>query len=356
MLLVGLALLISIISLLVINRDIISIDSLKRMFLYRDSYTEAFTYSDDKNNSCAALGDGLLVASESGFEFYDKSGETAISDEFTMTSPSAVSAGNRAMVYDVGGRSLRVLDEQEIIFEIESDYAIISAQINENGWVALSSEETGAKGLVTVYNSQGKAVYEWHSRTGYLISAAVSPDNMRIAALTMTGDGTRIVFFDLDSKDEQGAYPAEGELFYSIMYTSGGQVLAVSEDKVIYLDGDGALTGGYAYETAYLRALAFDGALALYLGDTGSGSAGRLVLLDETGELLGEAETDREILSVSMCGKYLGVLYSDGLDIYRGDLTLYNETSDTVGADSVLMRADGTTLLVKSYQTTVYIP
>jgi len=359
-LLLALVLVVILVSFLVVNRDNLTIDGLKRSISYRNlgesSLAETFSYAAGKEGSFGAFGGGLVVAGRSGFTYYDKSGKAALSDEVSMSDPVLSTGGSYGMVYDLGGTDLRVFDKQDIIYEVTADNKIISAQMNQNGWAAVCTEGTDANGVVTVYNSTGEAVYEWYSRTGYLVSAAVSPDDKHMSVLTMTGEGSRIVGFDLGSDEEQGEYIAEESLIFSIMYTSAGTVLALAEDSVVYLDKSVQLVTSYEYESSYLRSFAFDDVLALYLGDTGSGSTGRLVLLGEKGELLGEEQASRGVISMSVSGKYLGVLYDDGLEIYRGSLTLYHDTEDADGMDAVIMRSDGTALLIGSYQATLYIP
>jgi hypothetical protein len=129
---------------------------------------------------------------------------------------------------------------------------IISARLNANGWLALCTQESGYKGRVTVYNSNGGEEYEWYSAKGYTLSAEVSPNNAEMAVLTLTEDGSRIVFFRLDSTDEVSSSTLSDELVSEIDYIDADSVLAVSEDRLAVVGEDGISDTLYDYAGKYL--------------------------------------------------------------------------------------------------------
>ena len=59
---------------------------------------------------------------------------------------------------------------------------------------------------------------------------------------------------------------------------------------------------------------------------------------------------------MSACGRYLAVLTTEGLTIYTQDLTVYAETVETGNATAVVMRKDGSVLLLGGGQGRLYIP
>ena len=62
------------------------------------------------------------------------------------------------------------------------------------------------------------------------------------------------------------------------------------------------------------------------------------------------------MLDVSAAGSYLAVLTSSELTIYKSDLTVYASASNSWGARRVLMRADGSALLVTAESASLYLP
>ena len=87
-----------------------------------------------------------------------------------------------------------------------------------------------------------------------------------------------------------------------------------------------------------------------------SGSAGKLVTVSADGGLLALLQTQRDVLDISAAGKYLAVLYSDELVIYYSDLTEYASLEDTQYARGVLMRPDGTAVLLGASRGWLFVP
>ena len=78
--------------------------------------------------------------------------------------------------------------------------------------------------------------------------------------------------------------------------------------------------------------------------------------VDEAGQELGTVYVGQEILSLSACGKYVAILTPEGLSVYDRGLELYAQTADVGSATSVLMRRDGSVLLLGGGEGHLYIP
>ena len=63
-----------------------------------------------------------------------------------------------------------------------------------------------------------------------------------------------------------------------------------------------------------------------------------------------------EIQDISACGKYLAVLYLDRLVIYNPMLEAYASLKGTEAVRGVLMRSDGSALLLFSESAKLFLP
>ena len=95
---------------------------------------------------------------------------------------------------------------------------------------------------------------------------------------------------------------------------------------------------------------------AVLLNRYQTGSVGRLVTVGGDGTELGSLDVNQEILSMSAAGRYLAVLYMDTLVIYNRELQVYASLRGTDYARSVLMRPDGSALLLSSEVATLFLP
>ena len=86
----------------------------------------------------------------------------------------------------------------------------------------------------------------------------------------------------------------------------------------------------------------------------------RAILALETAEecqaFLEDIMTTREVLDISAAGRYLAVLYTDSLVLYNQDLQVYASLNGTDFATGVLLRADGSALLLSAENAGLFLP
>lgn len=99
-----------------------------------------------------------------------------------------------------------------------------------------------------------------------------------------------------------------------------------------------------------------DGFTALLLNRYKSGGVGRLVTVDTDGQEIAALDVNEEILSISAAGRYLAVLYMDSVVIYTEELEIYAQLEGTDYARSVLMRQDGSALLLAAESAHLFLP
>ena len=264
----------------------------------------------------ASLDDGSIVAAGTlGLQVLDAQGGETLRDPFRMTTPAISAAHGRAVAFDIGGTAVRVFGKTGVIASIETSGIIISASINRNGWFPICTQEGSlSRGVVAVYNSSGSLVYRVTMGTGYVLSAVLSQDNKSVAILNLTDFGSRITFYDLDSTDVVREFILPGKLVYDLRYLDNGDVLAISEDSLFVVEDSNDSKELYGFGSRRLGGYTIDGGLiAIHLLDFGVGHNGRITAIGEDGALLGEIETDREIISMSAGDGILAVLQNEGV-------------------------------------------
>ncbi|MCL2390981.1 MAG: DUF5711 family protein [Oscillospiraceae bacterium] len=275
-----------------------------------------------RNRTFANLGDGIAAAGTLGIQVLDHNGNETLRDAFRMFRP-AVSANNgRAIAFDIGGTAARVFDSGQLISSIEASGPIVSASVNQRGWVAVSTQEDNAlRGVITVYNDRGIGMYRVNLGSGYALSAALSNDNRTLAVLNLIDTGSRVALFHgLRGQEPDSEFILPGSLVLDIRFLSNNNLLAISTDSLIIIDDDG--NGSALFEFFEKRLSGFiiqDGVIILNLMDYGVGHVGRVVKLDERGRIQGELTTNREIISMSYKNGSLFVLRNDGITIYDSE-------------------------------------
>ena len=348
-------------------RDGTGFDVLRRYFSYGSvesaSGESIYDYDASTNNRFAVLGDHLAVLSESSLQILNKNGEEVWATPVKMASPALVHGGNRAAAYDVGGTTLHVLDEKGEVQTLEatSEEPFISVTMNRQGWLAVTTEKKNRKGVVTVYDTEMKEIFAFHSSSRFVMDAYVTDDCKYLAAVTLGQEGgtfvSNIVLYDLTKEDPVADYDVLDGLVLEIGQLDG-KLLTVSDTCLTLANTGGQILGTYGYKGEYLReySLEADDFAALLLNRYQSGSVGRIVTVAPDGTEIASLPINNEVQSMSAKGRYLAVLYLDSLVIYNKDLEVYASLQGIGDAREVLVRADGSALLLSTEEARIFLP
>ena len=350
-------------------RDTVGMDGVRRLFTYNkatageDGGVELFRYDNDRTATYAMLGDSLIIASTTRLQQLGKDGVELWSETVNFTHPAIVVGAQTAAVYDVGGTEFYLLGTHGLLRSMseQAENGVLSATINRSDYLALTTLKSGYRSAVTVYTSGGEPVFTFNSSERYISDACVLGDNRHLGMVSMgEADGvfaSRLSFYAFNSETALSETILGGSMVLSLS-DFGGKLAALEDDRLTVFSADGSLSGSCRYEYPYLRGRALSNAnfAVLALSRYRSGSAMRIVTVDTDGQILGRADERREILDVSAAGRYVAVLYSDSLTLYTSDMTTYATLDGTDFARQVIMREDGTAVLIGASRAWLFIP
>ena len=355
--------------LLVVFRDRLNIDSIRRWFHYRsltisdNGRAESFTYDGDLNCTFAVLDGDLLVCSGNAISLYSGSGTRYIHEQVSMNNPVVNTNGTLAVVYDAGGSSLYVLGQRTLVWSANDLECILSARLNRNGQLTVVTQASGYRGMVTVYDAAYNPVMSVSLTSAFVMDAALSDDGHTLATLTVgQSDGAFTTGLELYAMDySSGSYQAD----VSCSLGSGVALdLRHTQLAVWTLSDRGMTVTDHAGQTVwvdwsnrYLRryTLSGDGFAVALLGRYRAGSQAELWVVDAQGgrQML---ELNEQVMSIAAAGRYIAVLTGDRLDIYTDELVLYSSLKGTQGARAVLLMPDGSAILVSADSAGFYVP
>ena len=346
-------------------KDLSSLDSVRRLFSYnkvtQDEQGKVEMYSC--SNTFALLGDHLIVASTTGVSIYSSSCSVVDSMSVKLTNPAIAVGGQTAAVYDIGGQTLLIYSASGLVRDMSGECSgnILSVSVNSSDYLALNAEKSGYKSAVTVYDASGEKTFAFNSSEHYVIDAVVMRDCKRMAAVTLgESDGTfadTVSIYSLGSDKADSVNTLTGSLLLSLDSVAG-TLSCLTDESLTLFSSDGTLSGSYRYEYPYLRgsSMGGDNYAALLLSRYRSGSTMKLVTVSSDGTEMASLDSSQEVLSMSAAGKYIAVLYSDSLVLYTPQLQEYARLDGTEYARSVIMREDGTAVLIGSSSAWLYIP
>ncbi|MCL2401589.1 MAG: DUF5711 family protein [Oscillospiraceae bacterium] len=319
-----------------------------------------YNFNVGRNRVFADLSGSLAAAGTLGIQVLDASSDEALRESFRMENPAISAQNGRAVAYDIGGTDIRVFTGTEIVSSIEANGRIVSATINPNGWIAVATQvDGGYRGVVTVYNDRGRDVFRvFLVEEGHVLTAVLSSDNRTLSILTLRETGSVISRWETGRASEapQSYVELPDELVIDISHLPNGSLLAVSTESLHIIDRNSSSREIFNFSGRRLGRYAKDGGhITLHLLDYGVGNSGQLITLRENGSVIGELETNREILSMSANDGYLAVLWNDGLMFYNSQFNEFPaaENAFSIAGINRVIAINGAALAAGDYSAVV---
>ena len=334
-------------------------DADRLMILSTDKIAEAkaeYVFDAGSAQVFSPAGSGLAAAASTGFQLMDADGGIAVSHLFKMETPAIAAGEDFVVFYDIGTPSMAVAYFNGAVSELTAPGNIISVTVSDGGYVSVTTDCTGYRGLITVYDPRLEPVYEWYSSSAWVISGVVSPDNRLLAALSYTASGSEVRFFSLTSTEQQAAFSVSDTVLLDVHWMTQSQLCAYSTEQAIFFNSRGVWSDTYSFDGQYLTDCSFDGeGFAVFaLSRYRAGSAATLVSLDANGRVLGTAEIVSEIVSLTASGTEALVLCPDGVILLSSSLAEKGQLAGLTGFKYALLRDRSEALLVSSNYAELY--
>jgi len=354
---------------LVVYRDRFNLDALRRWLSYRTLQTdelgeaEPFTHAGGNKLSLAYLDSGILLSSASGAHYYSFSGEQYAEELLGLEDPVLSASGRAGVVYDVGGQSLFLFrdGEERLALELDGNADLLSARVNESGWLAVTAQQSGYKGVVTVYDQSGKAVEGIKLSSTFAVDAALSPDCETVAVVTMDHSGgafaSRVSFYPV-GQEEPASFADLGGMAVLDLDFEEDRLWVLGEDRLTIVPTDGGEVRSYFFGRSYLKAceLGGDGFALLLLGRYRAGSADQALSIGPDGTVTAVLGLSGQTLDCAAAGGYCSLLTGSRLTVYTPDLKQYAALSSTQGAKYTALSPNGSSLLASDQQAWLFIP
>lgn len=322
-----------------------------------------YQYPAYDGNAYAVYENGLVVATSSGLMLYDETGSPLTEISAAMDSPNVNVAGNYVAAWDIGGTTLCAARSGEEHLNRTLDHTILDVDLSANGDMVFASGADGYRTMLTMMDNQTQERFKWYSSAQYLPLCAVNSGGTQLAAIALGQDQgaftSSLLLLDPTVEEQEPVQVALGnQLIYELDYLQDRYLCAVGETSLQLLRTTGEVHGSYGYNGEHLMKydISGDGFVTLALNPYQTGSQYVLKTVEYDGQERGSLALGQEVLHLSVAGDYVAVLTASGLQIYTSDLQLYAQTDDVLGVTQVLMREDGTAVLVAANHASLFLP
>ena len=322
-----------------------------------------YQYPAYDGNAYAVYENGLVVATSSGLMLYDETGSPLTEISTAMDNPNVNVAGNYVAAWDIGGTTLCAARSGEEHLNRTLDHTILDVDLSANGDMVFASGADGYRTMLTMMDNQTQERFKWYSSAQYLPLCAVNNGGTQLAAIALGQEQgaftSSLLLLDPTVEEQEPVQVALGnQLIYELDYLQDRYLCAVGETSLQLLRTTGEVHGTYGYNGEHLMKydISGDGFITLALNPYQTGSQYVLKTVEYDGQERGSLALGQEVLHLSVAGDYVAVLTASGLQIYTSDLQLYAQTDDVLGVTQVLMREDGTAVLVAANHASLFLP
>lgn len=281
----------------------------------------------------------------------------------SVENPVLSASRTTAVAYDAGNQSLFVFrgGAESFRLSLTGSNNLLSARVNDSGWLAVTAQQSGFKGAVTVYNSHGREVITIGLSSVFAVDAAVSPNGQSVAVVTMgqeQGDFfSRLLLYPLD-QTEPSLQVDLGALTVLDLDYEEGLLWVLGEDRLLTVPTDGTETHTYFLTPNHLKgcSLEGDGFALLLEGPYRSGGAAQAVIVDGSAQTVRSIPLAGQVLDYSAAGEYFALLSGSRLTIYGQEADPYAVLDNPQAARHVDLAPNGSALLANAQQAWLYIP
>lgn len=356
---------------LVIYRDTVNVDVFKRWLAYRSmaaggsGESAPFSHAGGDKLSVAYLDSGIVTASAAGTHYYSLDGEPLAEEVCTLENPVLAASRTTAVVYDAGNQSLFAFRGGEEYFQLslEGNADLLSARPNESGWLAVTAQQSGYKGAVTVYDRRGGEVIQISLSSVFVVDAAVSPDGQTVAVVTIGQESgaffSRLLLYRVN-QEEPFAQVDLGSLAVLDMDYDDGVIWMLGEDRLLTVSllPEEQRVQTYFISPNYLKgcSLGGDGFALLLVGRYRSGGAAQALRIDSSAQVIQSIPLSGQVLDYAAAGGFCALLSGSQLSIYNIEQELSAGVENTRAARKVALSANGSAVLANGQQAWLYIP
>lgn len=309
------------------NRDQINGDNFRRLIAKINIGISAPASEDGEVHFDTASGgetvvykDGFAHATVEKLIITDKNGTEFQNTQLGFRNPVLSANSRYVLAYDSGGEGLMVADSFSVVFETQMEDPIITAKMNDNGYIAVVTEGDGYLAKVYVFDSSFREVYRYRSLNRYVLDAAVSPNNkaLAISAINIEGAGIvpEIMYFKLKDEKVQWTVSFEESPCVCISIKDNGTICGLFNWGMVSLNNKGNEIGRYELDNQVLQCYSMeDGDDNVFVVSAAENGHGTVVICNEKGTVKDTVALDH---------------YAVRLDYYNGRIAILGNQKSSV--------------------------
>ena len=209
---------------------------------------EEFPYTLDGSSvvDMAEITPHLVVVDDASIRFFTDDAACVVNRKHLFADPTLHTAGEYALVTEVGGSRFRLETRRETVLASEiKNRKIYAGDLSSDGTTAFVTNSASGSYLseIYVFDAEGNSVFEYKSGKYLFSDIAISPNGEQLAVTGSTAEGGMLksAILVITLEDEKVTEHSGTEvLLHNVSYLSDSVILAVGDRQIWTLTGEDA--------------------------------------------------------------------------------------------------------------------
>ena len=320
------------------------------MYIFRDKWLPFFEgigtrYDSVVNKNSGELAEGNFPISVTGnsdyqtavvnsyiaylddthFYMYSGDGERVTDRQHTYSKPVMKAGGQRALLYDSGGKKFSVEGKQKTVYSRVLDNNIIFARISSNDMVAVVTESDNFACELKVFKSDGTECYSLKNADERIVDVVFKNANDGCIVTTLSASGGKLVStlysYDFNRSEQNWNTEKIKTAVMSLDVMSDGTIVAFGDDRCVYVDRNGGIVGSYEYPSKLVDYECGSGTVSLIFENEELRKDALVIISDITKDSV-HISLDGTAKSLHVTGDHTTLLTDSGLVEYTQNGTV----------------------------------
>ncbi len=276
---------------------------------------------------------GYAVTCESEVLVFNNAGARLQTIAPGYTELGSAADGNKILVYSIGGREAALFNRTTKLYDIATNYDIISGTVGASRCAALITESERYTAELVVFSASGKEILHWYCADNYPYAAFFDADASHVAVCSLyISNGVAsscITVLDVSSGNEAEVVSVECVAVRVLL--SNTKMLVIGDTESLAINSAGETVASFDYDGDALIGVEVTsgGRVAVALGDNQLPGINRVIITDRNLSSLTTISPGCEINDICIARNKVYILGDARVLIYALD----GEQREIIAAD-----------------------
>ncbi len=198
-----------------------------------------------------SMDNAFALLDDSQFHVYSTEGKIMTEKQHTYANPILCVSGNKALIYDEGGREFSLESKYKTVYSRTAEDVIYLATLSSSDYAAVVTRSDKFLAMLKIYDQNGKDFFTYYSYDSRIINVTFNSQSTGCVVTVLTAEGGRLmsklIRFDFTDKDPKWESTAVPTLALDVRFTGDGIVM-IGDTMTACFNTDGVLMSQYTYE------------------------------------------------------------------------------------------------------------